>query len=418
MGACGSKLPRTLPWPDAQGGSSAEDAMKRLASGSAGADKFFEPFALLDSVISGAVAPLRGRYVLDLWKSGGRIQRRQDLPPHAFWKPEELVQACKELREIYKLAENGEEDWNSEIGTSRMGVRSLWGFLFIAISYRWLGADHPDPDGFHLDKIGRMLDLYLNPSKCYSTAPLSFVYVRLLQYGSSMGFKGENAPKDIDCAIFWDFGSLFQGPRSSEESVLFKAGLKASNMWYGNQCTTVWKQPSLPAGFAGVTYESSGWCFIESTMASLLTHELGYLDISSYKGGYYLPLAFASGATAECSHGRRPPLLTNDVAHILASEKSFMASSDTLAVAELYRDFFDSVAPQVTELRMPVPEWTEQQLQELCGVLPRFTNLRVLDMVGSDPFLQQCKKTKKKMPQHMAQAIKRAVGPRVVLRGL
>ena len=48
--------------------------------------------ALLASVESGAVAPLRGSWLLALYERGGRLQRRQELPAEAFWSAAELRQ--------------------------------------------------------------------------------------------------------------------------------------------------------------------------------------------------------------------------------------------------------------------------------------------------------------------------------------
>ena len=34
-----------------------------------------------------------------------------------------------------------------------------------------------------------------------------------------------------DFALFWDFASLYQSPRTPEQAELFKLGLSASNVW-------------------------------------------------------------------------------------------------------------------------------------------------------------------------------------------
>ena len=73
--------------------------------------------------------------------------------------------------------------------------------------------------------------------------------------------------EELDCALFWDCPSLFQPERTEEQTVLFRAGLKASNFWYGHSKTVVWMQSALPEGFAermrglglAEDYDSSGW---------------------------------------------------------------------------------------------------------------------------------------------------------------
>ena len=50
-----------------------------------GSDTAYEDYdVLLQSVESGAVAPLRGSWLLKTYRNGGRLARRQDLPPMPF----------------------------------------------------------------------------------------------------------------------------------------------------------------------------------------------------------------------------------------------------------------------------------------------------------------------------------------------
>ena len=63
----------------------------------------FGPEALLASVESGAIAPLRGSWLVRLEADGGRVQRRQDLPPEAFFPADELRRLVKALGDDYGL---------------------------------------------------------------------------------------------------------------------------------------------------------------------------------------------------------------------------------------------------------------------------------------------------------------------------
>ena len=118
---------------------------------------------LVPAVQSGALAPLQSSYVKRLVESGEALQKRQDLPEAAFWD----VAAFKRLTQ------------------SSVCVTSIF-----ALSYRWLTAEHPDPDGFHLSKVVALLEVHK-----------AFVKKR-----------GTNVD---DCAVFWDFGSLFQPERTN-----------------------------------------------------------------------------------------------------------------------------------------------------------------------------------------------------------
>ena len=96
---------------------------------------FFIPEELLKSIANGSIALVRGRWIVALARSGGKLMRRQDLPPEAFV-------SIDELRKL--VAALGDD----------------WGLLFVAISYRWLEATHPDPDGFHLKIIAEVAEMY------------------------------------------------------------------------------------------------------------------------------------------------------------------------------------------------------------------------------------------------------------------
>ena len=94
--------------------------------------------------------------------------------------------------------------------------------------YRWLSADHPDPDGFHLAIIAEVAALYLESSGLTGAFGL---------------FEEEGLdPGTADFALFWDFASLTQKPRKPEEELLFMPGLKASNIWYGHLKSICWQQ--------------------------------------------------------------------------------------------------------------------------------------------------------------------------------
>lgn len=128
----------------------------------------FGPEALLESVASGAIAPLRGRWVVALQAGGGTLSRRQELPPEAFWKVEDLRRVVAALGEDYAL-------------------------LFVALSYRWLTKEHPDPKGFHLEIVAAVARLYMKAEKMYgmSCSPLAAAFEK-----AGLG--------EPDFALFWE----------------------------------------------------------------------------------------------------------------------------------------------------------------------------------------------------------------------
>lgn len=151
-----------------------EAAMEKLNSVSPG--HYFEVDALLASVESGAIAPLRGQWLVALHESGGRLERRQDLPAEAFWTADELRQVATMLGDNF-------------------------GLLFVAVSYRWLESSHPDPEGFHLSIIATVAKLYLGEAGKRGFPP---------DFKSQLAAACKLVGVSPDFAVFW---VSFGGPR-------------------------------------------------------------------------------------------------------------------------------------------------------------------------------------------------------------
>ena len=240
-----------------------------------------------------------------------------------------------------------------------------YGLLFVALSYRWLSADHPDPDGFHLAIIAEVAALYLKSG--YLT--------------SAFGMAGldENV---TDFALFWDFASLTQKPRKPEEELLFMPGLKASNIWYGHLRSVCWQQTTLPEGFTfapfrdnktgemrtpAQTYEDSGWCFIEAIISAGIKE--GYLRLDLGKRteeamrGKYVDLMEV------CTAKRPAPILPEEAARLLREVKIFTAGSDVDKVIELYRSFFEGVSQSTVKLSFGSLQWGDAEAVQLSRVL-------------------------------------------------
>ena len=172
------------------------------------------------------------------------LQRQQDLPPEAFVNPMEAVRLLRESR-------------------------------VAALSYRWLDKDHPDTfggtSGFHLQRVRRFL-----------SAPAAgrpwCVLVHWLTRGRVC--KGR-----VIEALMWDYASLAQSPRTPELDAAFRRGLGVMNSIYAHPLILVVQQTRLPDGFAlsvrphavAETYDGSGWCFFEQSVASLMTEGGGHV---------------------------------------------------------------------------------------------------------------------------------------------
>ena len=159
-------------------------------------EHFYSKQALLDTILSGAIAPMRGSYLMELQRTNDQLPRRQALPPEALWPLAELRHTLDELGDDF-------------------------GLLYVAVSYRWLDHEHPDPDRFHLAILSQVLEKYLRP-KDSSMSPLASVFPKAWAVGYHDHLPGHD--RDVDCVVFWDFASLYQSPWLADEEVLYRAG--------------------------------------------------------------------------------------------------------------------------------------------------------------------------------------------------
>jgi len=287
---------------------------------------------LVPAVQSGALAPLRSSYLKHLVKSGNVLRKCQNLRRAAFWD----VAAFKRLTESEKCA-----------------------LSIFALSYRWLTAEHPDPDGFHLSKVVAFLEAH----KAYwNEVEGDFVH---------------------DCAVFWDFGSLFQPERTVNQMMLFDEGLRASNVWYGSLHTTVLIQSHLPRGFTATRYIQSGWCFVEATISSVIKisatrFDMGALELD--RAGNLIMDEARSTVIERCWCRRRVPLRPDVVRNLLYTKKKFTTDADKGVVADLYERFFNDVAGSCTSLDFQGLDWTDQEIGELARSLRFFEKLKELNL--------------------------------------
>mmetsp|Transcript_14133 Transcript_14133/g.41960 ORF Transcript_14133/g.41960 Transcript_14133/m.41960 type:complete len:324 (-) Transcript_14133:1048-2019(-) len=269
-----SALPREVEAARAR----AVELSKPEAEARRAAAPYFDYDALVESVKSGAVAPLRGSYLIKLRARGGRLKRRQDLPPEAFWTAAALREVIRAATVAFaEVSPYWDEESFGEWEPLEHRDPAL-GWLFVALSYRWLAKGEPDPDGFHLKRVCDFLDLYVGEKRGV-TSPLR----------EELFYKIGSLDTPLDCAVFWDFGSLFQGSdRTDEMKVLFGKGLKASNVWYGHMHALTLVQPALPKGFEALckaeerpctTYADSGWCYVEASLSSVLKTSVRRIDI-------------------------------------------------------------------------------------------------------------------------------------------
>ena len=338
--------------------------------------------ALLASIESMAVAPLRGRFLLQLAKEGTRVERRQDLPAHAFWTASELRELLEKLSKLPGL-------------NAKQAERRLL-MLFHTLACPWLSPEHCDPNRTHLEIIAEVVEARLCPG---SNTLCANVF-------EPLGLHSETA----DCILFWDFCSLYQpkslddDDRTPDELELFREGSAVTHVWFGHERTTVWMQTEMPATHRGLTFSQSGWCACESWMSNVVKAETAArLDLGlrnqtilkepesryAIRGpppGRYLELK------KKCEPERTPPMAPDRAASLLNPSLTkgllhFDNEQDRDLCFELYRSLFVSLAPVKQELIFTAKalklasgeRWSVSDFRSLADALPFFRGCKVLD---------------------------------------
>ena len=123
------------------------------------------------------------------------------------------------------------------VALTQVGRQGL-GWFFGGLSYRWLAKGQPDPDGFTLERVANFTySLLGRPHPKYEHAEeYKDNYLECTPLNTEL-FAPLGMTDKIDCALFWDFGVLWQkklvdaegtqvDDRSDEQKAQFSEGLK------------------------------------------------------------------------------------------------------------------------------------------------------------------------------------------------
>ena len=295
--------------------------------------RFTERRSLNDVCGLDANAPirlLRGQFIVDLYNSGNRLPRRQDVPEHGFWS----AQITKRT-------------------------------VVVVVSYPWLSEAHPDPGGFHVAVLGQLLSVYT-------------------QYMRSIGLL-----IDGDVALFIDYSSLYQAERTEAEGEIFKSGLKCINLLYAHARTSVWCLTRLPDGVAR-PYHQRGWCRFEYDIASIVKTSRRFMDIGLISSEYLSSLTVDNFADVRSlvAAKRHPPQLPSEFEARLYETRDdgqfaltfTNGSTDRLFVVQKYHETFHELFVDVDRLEYDCLRWTDEEIVQLAKILPSCSRLRTLSL--------------------------------------
>lgn len=221
----------------------------------------------------------------------------------------------------------------------------------ICVSHMWLHPSHPDPYGWNLWKVSQALQ-------------------RLLEnWGGPFG-------------VIWDFASLHQrcrdengiaqqrivqgladshhtaaetmGGRLQLENLLFRKALQGLGTLFMHPNTVVFQLTSSPKGWPDTyslpngsnvaSYHHRGWCYFESSLATLTKDSSMTLDLGRFTDSTKLALNHPQRSSwNDCEVGRQPPLSPTEFETNLRSKQFTSGYEDAEIVAGLYRDTFYGV---------------------------------------------------------------------------
>lgn len=358
---------------------------------------------LRNFLIGGSVALVKASYILELAATPNAVLlRRQDLPQHALVDDAMLGRCLEELDRSY--------------GRSYLGEM----FLPIVIaSYCWMSPSHPDGGGRQLREV-------LAPAvEWYMSERAGRIANNWSQGSSKDPASNPRLTADaIDFALFIDYCSLPQKPRSEAEDVTFRHALTHMDILYAHSFTVVWKLTRRLEGYESVpSYDERGWPYFESCACSLVkkagnSYNLGLHDFTQpipqasdkkRLGGYcgerykeraergltYLgllksPLELAEQATHESCvstgfeitlspNSRQPPVLPGDFADV-APKRTFTNDADVAVVCEMYAGLVGAVLHGAESLDYNHSGWGLPEAKVLAAMLPQCPNLTELNV--------------------------------------
>jgi len=188
--------------------------------------------------------------------------------------------------------------------------------------------------------------------------------------------------KKREAAVFLDWCSLPQEPRSKSDMESFKLSLANINIWYIHQSTVVWMLTQVPEGV--LEYDLRGWPVFERAVSSMIKASWKALDFAPFCDDWETSMCYyqqgAKNVVDLCRAARFPPIHPEQFARILSS-KRFTNGADKVFVSRKYAQTFLDVMGRVDKL-----QWSEagfgvlEHLRHVSRALPLCTALLELDL--------------------------------------
>ena len=345
------------------------------------------------------MALIRATYILELRKAGEVLPRRQDLPASAIVDGEMLRRVLAELKSFTSASEKFESHF--------LGL--------VVVSYCWAGKDHPDG-------TGQMIRDVLAPAIEWYLSERAGAFTRSDPACWTSGSQTPVTDDLLDFAVFVDYSSMYQHPRTKVEDAAFRRALASMDLIYAHQLTVKFRLTRSLSDSAGLAYGQRGWPFFETTVCRLASpgwhvFDLGSVDFTrpitfprelddrSPTGhltvvddntrtltfeGQRKPVAQLAAQASYCNawepglawalrDRRMPPLLPKRFA-IDVRLCTFTNQADVNSVIGLQKRVAQAVLASVPSLHFEKLSWGPGEVRELLGALPLCSRLSHIDL--------------------------------------
>lgn len=317
------------PPPEMLGeGLAAQEGMRGgISAVTVGAEESRKYFTELDSlelaVVGEDVALVRGSFFEHLAQTGGTLPRRQDMPKEAFWDPMRLIQG---------LQQSGNQPMP----------------LLVSVSYCWLTRWHPDPEGFVLHSLVPLLQAYAHWHRTTTDS----------------------------IAVFLDWCSLPQAPRSTNENIVWSRAMQNIHLWYAHASLSVWMLTRVPNGI--VPYGQRGWPFFERSLSGILVTDSA-LDLGMLRPQWNT----WAHVLQDCKVKPQPPLPPDAFAAELL-RRTLSEDSDRELLARRYGEAFRCAIGLADVLQFGGLHWSDREAARVARLLPLCECLRELELQQND----------------------------------
>jgi len=304
-------------------GPSAEEAEAEMLA-SISKTKYIVKQTLREALVERDTVLIKGSWLLRQWRQdsrGFRLLPRQEMEqmhPGSIWGVDELSQAQ---------------------AASTAGI--------VAISHCWLSEQHPDPSGENLGTLCRALDMMLR--------------------GSALQ----------DVALFIDYCSLYQAPRTGRQEAAYTRAIADSHLWYLHQSTRVWLLTGVPGtAERGEAYEERAMPLLQRALADMVTGvQSATLDLGRLKDSCQT----WQDVQKACRHQRQPPLIPKAFEEVLCRQASTQKQEAVFAKHKYNEAFLEAIAA-AQELSFSSLDWSDVEAKKISQLLPHCRRLEKLSL--------------------------------------